>query len=102
MAESNVAGKIELASDSQQSTTRSKAEIQAWMITHLEEALELDPGELRADESFDRYGLDSTEAVNLMSSLEDWLGVELEPNLPYEYPTIDELAEHLAAGGTGG
>lgn len=101
MAASNLAGKIDVVPDLESGGTRSAEEILAWMVTHLEEALELNPGELDVDEPFDRYGLDSTEAVNLMSSLEDWLNIELEPNLPYEYPTVKELAAHLAGSGTG-
>ena len=32
----------------------------------------------------------------LMGALEDWLGRELAPTLAYEYPSVRELAEHLA------
>lgn len=70
--------------------------IERWLVRSLEEALELDPGELDVNVPFDEYGLDSTEAVGLVSALEDWLGRELPANLVYRYNTVAALAERLA------
>jgi len=42
-------------------------------------------------------GLDSANSVFLIVELEDRLGLELTPDLLFEYPTIGELARHLAA-----
>jgi acyl carrier protein len=46
--------------------------------------------------TFARLGLDSANSVFLIVELEDWLGLELTPDLLFEYPTIGELARHLA------
>ena len=72
------------------------ATIETWIALKLEDALELDRGEIDVNEPFDRYGLDSSEAVTLISDLEDWLGRELPANLVYEYPSIADLAQYLA------
>jgi acyl carrier protein len=47
--------------------------------------------------TFARMGLDSANSVFLIVELEDWLGLELTPDLLFEHPTIRELAGHLAA-----
>ena len=71
-------------------------DIERRIVSTLEEALELEKGEFDVNVPFDNYGLDSAEAVNLMGELEDWLGIELAPNLPYEHPTVASLAGRLA------
>ena len=73
-----------------------QAEIQAWLISHLAEALEIKPEEIDVKAPFDRYGLDSYVAVNLVGELEEWLGCELSPTLPYDYTTVESLARHLS------
>jgi acyl carrier protein len=81
-------------------TAPTARDIETWIATKLEDALDLEPGEIAVDEPFDRYGLDSSAAVDLISALEDWLGRELPANLVYEYPTIAALAGHLGAEAT--
>jgi len=45
---------------------------------------------------FDELGLDSSSAVAMVGDLEDWLGVEIDPTLPYDFPTIETLCAQLA------
>ena len=42
-------------------------------------------------------------AAYFIVELEDWLGVELYPELVFEHPTVGELARHIVAqrGGNG-
>ncbi|MEM7591785.1 MAG: acyl carrier protein [Cyanobacteria bacterium P01_A01_bin.83] len=75
----------------------SKAEVQDWVISYLSELLEIEPEEIDPTLPFDRYGLDSTAAAALTSDLEDWLEQEIDPILLYDYPTVEQLAEYLAA-----
>ena len=70
---------------------------QAWLVSHLAELLKIAPQEIDIRAPFDRYGLDSAEAVLLTGDLEDWLGRQLSPSLLYDYLTIEALAQHLAA-----
>lgn len=71
-------------------------EIRAWLVNRLAHELEISPHEIDVKVPFNRYGLDSLAAVRLVSSLEDWLGAELSPTLPYDYPTVESLARHLS------
>ena len=45
-------------------------------------------------------GLDSATSAYFIVELEEWVGVELEPELVFDYPTIDELARHIVARGS--
>ncbi|WP_030692727.1 acyl carrier protein [Streptomyces globisporus] len=42
------------------------------------------------------YGMDSVMAMSLCGDLEDELGIEVEPTLLWDHPTIDRLRSHLA------
>jgi len=46
-------------------------------------------------------GLDSANSVYLIVELEEWLGLELTPDLLFEHPTISDLARYLAARAAG-
>jgi len=74
----------------------SVTEAQMWLTNYLADLLKLDPGEIDTTTTFDAYGLDSTAAVGLTGDLEEWLGFEVDPAAPYDYPTIEALAQHLA------
>ena len=45
----------------------------------------------------DRLGLDSSTAIALIMSLEEHLGIELMPELLFEYPTLGGLSKLLAS-----
>jgi acyl carrier protein len=51
---------------------------------------------INPDAKFARLGLDSANSVYLIVELEDWLGLELTPDLVFEHPTISDLARYLA------
>ncbi|ABE47183.1 acyl carrier protein [Polaromonas sp. JS666] len=72
-------------------------EIQDWLVRHIGDLLSLPVDKVPVDAPFDRYGLDSAAAVGMIGDLGDWLGKTLEPTLPYDYPTAQQLADHLAA-----
>jgi len=72
------------------------AAIQSWLTANLAERLKVEPGNLRTDEPFTSYGLDSVIAISLSSEMEDWLGRRLAPSLMWDHPTIASLSEHLA------
>ena len=82
--------------ESVQKNLPTTAEIQAWLVSYLAELLAIEPNEVDVTIPFDRYGLDSSAAVAMTSDLENWIGIELEPTLPYDYPTIETLAWHSA------
>lgn len=75
----------------------SSAEIEDWIVAYLANLLETDPEDIEVIVPFDSYGLDSSAAIAMTGDLEDWLRVEIDPTLFYEYPTVSALADHLAA-----
>ena len=46
--------------------------------------------------SFNHFDLDSLKAVIVLNRIEKFLGFDLSPTLVWNYPTIRELANHLA------
>ncbi|AGK50686.1 MULTISPECIES: acyl carrier protein [Burkholderia] len=75
---------------------RSHEEIVGWMTGYLAARLHADSGSIDVSRQFIEYGLDSADAMRMVGDLEDFLGFELSPSLPYQYPTIDTLARALA------
>jgi acyl carrier protein len=75
----------------------TEAAISDWCANCLARMLEISVDQIAPGASFARLGLDSASAIHLIVELEDWLGIELSPDLLYEYPTIAELAHHLTA-----
>jgi acyl carrier protein len=65
-------------------------------VEYLGRTLELPDQTIDTQMTFARLGLDSANSVFLIVELEDWLGLELTPDLLFEHPTICELARHLA------
>ena len=72
--------------------------IRRWLVSYLVDELGVAREEIDTAAPFDDLGLDSAAAVTLTGDLEDRLGRALSPELAYEHPTIDALAEHLAGG----
>ena len=77
-------------------TGKGEAEITAWCVAHLAKALRRPREKIDPQTKFSRLGVDSAMAVYLVAELEEWLGRELAPEVAFEYPTIAELARHLA------
>ena len=73
------------------------ATISSWCATYVARLLEIRVDRIDPTMELDRLGLDSSTAVALVISLEEWLGLELAPELLFEYPTLASLSEHLAA-----
>ena len=73
----------------------SVTDIQTWLISYLSYLLEGETNAVDITTPFERYGLDSAAVVGLTGDMEDWLGLELDPTLLYDYPTIETLAQHL-------
>jgi acyl carrier protein len=71
-------------------------QIQTWLVDYLANALKFDRAEIDVTKTFEAYGLDSASAVGMAGDLGEWLGREIDPTLPYDYPTIAALAQRLA------
>ena len=74
----------------------SEAEIQGWLVEYVVRETGVTKDKIGSNVPFDRYGMDSSTAVGMTGDLEDWLHIELEPTVVYDYPTIAELSKYLA------
>ncbi|MCI0394193.1 MAG: AMP-binding protein, partial [Chloroflexi bacterium] len=77
-----------------------KSKIESWLVEQLATRVNLSPAGIDIRQPFAAYGLDSVQAVSLAGELESWLGRSLPPTLAWDYPTIAELAAHLAGDET--
>jgi 8-amino-7-oxononanoate synthase len=70
--------------------------IRTWLVTNIANVVNMDPGKIDIQQTFDNYGLDSLQAVSLSGDLETWLRMEISPTVVWDYPTVELLAEHLS------
>lgn len=77
------------------SVVKTPAQVQQWITAYVADLMEVEPETVDINIPFDRYGLDSSAAIGLTGDLEDWLGIELDPTLLYDYPTIKALTQYL-------
>lgn len=69
--------------------------IQAYLMTEIRGAAPPGGTEPDGDTSFSAMGLDSMTQVTLIGRLEERFGVELDPTLAYDYPTVNALSGKL-------
>jgi acyl carrier protein len=72
------------------------ADIQRFLIAELAQRLEVDPEAIDPRQPFERYGLDSLNALRLAVELEDRIGRKLPTTALWDYPSIESLATYLA------
>jgi acyl-CoA synthetase (AMP-forming)/AMP-acid ligase II/3-oxoacyl-(acyl-carrier-protein) synthase/acyl carrier protein len=75
---------------------RGADEIRRWLVARLAAALGVAESEIDPHRHLAGTGLTSVRVIGLTGELEEWLGRPLSPTLVYEYPTLEELAHHLA------
>lgn len=51
--------------------------------------------EIRPDLPLSEYGLDSVYVLGLCAEIEDHYGIEVEPTVMWDHPSLDPLAEAL-------
>src|SRR5690348_16985378 len=74
----------------------SAADIQAWLVSNLAELIGVETDEIDVNEHLENYGLDSAQAMILVSKLEKMLGFQPSPLLLWHYPNIAALSQRLA------
>ncbi|CAH2813486.1 MAG: hypothetical protein CBCREVIR_3679 [Candidatus Burkholderia crenata] len=80
-----------------ENATPSSAEIKVWSQKHIGEVLDVPKEKVDPKAEFDRLGLDSTSLMSYLMTLEEWLHIELVPDIFFTYTTIEGLSEHLAS-----
>ena len=78
--------------------------IAKWIRDYLQRALELKRDTIDPDAYFSDYGVDSMFAVVMTGDIREWIKRDISPTALYEYPTVNQLADHIAhlAGVAGG
>ncbi len=74
---------------------KTAASIQDWLIDELAARLEMDPDDIDPDAPFESFGLESADALVMLTQLEQWLGQTVPPVLVWNYPTIAQLSQRL-------
>jgi thioesterase domain-containing protein/acyl carrier protein len=76
---------------------RSADDIRAWIVAELSRSSNVDPATIDAAAHLDTLGVDSFTAIGMTGTLAAWLQRDLPATLMWDYGSIDELAEGLAA-----
>ena len=69
-------------------TDELHTELQDWLRAHLAEELRVPAGAIDPAEPMSAYGLDSVQAITLLTEVEEHMGFEIDPNALWEYPTV--------------
>jgi acyl carrier protein len=77
------------------SMTRNQQEVRQWLVEQVAENLHVSQQAVPTDAPVVELGLSSVEAVSLTANLEEFLGIETDPAIVWEHPTIDQMVDHL-------
>lgn len=81
----------------QSSTKPMTAEdIQDWLACKIAEQLGVDPDEIDIRTSFDSYGLNSVQTMNIAHLGKQFFGLQLSPLVIWNYPNLESLSQYLA------
>lgn len=75
----------------------TRSDIQSWLVNEVSRRAAIPVEQIDATQPFSAFNLDSMQGVNMAGALEDYLGIELEPTLVWDFPTIEKLSRHLAS-----
>ncbi len=81
-------------------TTRTSEEIRAWLIERIAAELRVPAAQINTQRPLLEMGLSSIEAASFSGELSTYLGVKISPLVLWDYPTIEQLAQHLGGRGT--
>lgn len=72
-------------------------EVAAWLVARLAAVFDLPPGRVHGGTALDDLGIDSITRAGLAREIEQRFKVTLDPDALHEFPTIQSLADHVAA-----
>ncbi|MEU7041075.1 acyl carrier protein [Streptomyces varsoviensis] len=78
-----------------QADGRSTEDLRAWLTQCVALHVQLTPEQIKPDVPLTDYGLDSIYALTVASEIEDHLGIDLDPTVMWNHPTIDDLVGFL-------
>ena len=74
-----------------------RTELQQWLSEYLSTQLTVPADEIDPAEPMTEYGLDSITAIALIADVERHLGIDLDPDALWEYPTLASFTTLLAS-----
>ncbi|MGE5268662.1 MAG: acyl carrier protein [Thiohalocapsa sp.] len=74
----------------------SEDAIRGWCLDYMRRTIADPAVSVGPDITFARMGLDSASSAYFVVELEEWLGIELDPEIVVTHPTIAELAHHVS------
>lgn len=74
----------------------TESDIRAWCAEYLAKTLKRSAKLIDPNARFARLGMDSVALASFVVGLEEWLRIELTPDVVFEHATIAGLARHLA------
>ncbi|QKW09292.1 acyl carrier protein [Streptomyces sp. NA04227] len=78
-----------------QPETVSADEVREWLRARVAAHTGSPAEEIRVDLPLNEYGLDSVYVLGLCAEIEDHYGIEVEPTLMWDNPSLNPLAEAL-------
>ncbi|MGG1948355.1 beta-ketoacyl synthase N-terminal-like domain-containing protein [Trinickia sp. NRRL B-1857] len=90
------APRIEFASEQTDGALLSRADIERILCELIAAKLNVLVGKIRTDAGYFEMGLQSSDLLGLVETIQRKLGVTLAPTVLFEYATIAELAEYLS------
>ena len=65
--------------------------VRQWIVNYISSVLEISADEVTASASFAALGMDSVEAVLMAGVMEEDFGIQIEPSMIFDDPSIDGL-----------
>ncbi|MDU9391296.1 acyl carrier protein [Pseudomonas japonica] len=72
-----------------------KPSVNDWLSQYLSAEHSIDPRTIRLKTTFSELGLDSATGVALTLDVGEWLGIEVEPTVIFDYPTVELFCTYV-------
>lgn len=77
-------------------TAPSVHDLETWLTRRVADYGDLEPAGVDPTVALAELGLDSVYALALCGDIEDTFGIEVDPTIAWDHPTIEQLAGALA------
>lgn len=69
--------------------------VKAWLSEYLSREHAIDPDRVRLKTTFSELGIDSATGVAMTLDVGQWLEIEIEPTVIFDYPTVELFCSHV-------
>ena len=73
----------------------TKSDLQDWLVENIAKSTRLPKKSIGIDIPLANYGLDSLQSVIISGELEEWLNIQIEPTLFWDFPTIEKISSYI-------